>query len=154
MEGADPPCGNRKGKAFTGVLSGQGTRAHALAFSRDGRMLAAGHDAAKKGMPGLMVWDMRQMTPRQGIATVRRVHALGWTPDNLTLAYAPNGKGGGVHVLDLGDSRERLRLGEGEQVMALAISPDGKTVVQGLPRWQGDDARYGHGPACADVQRP
>ncbi|MBY0232857.1 MAG: WD40 repeat domain-containing protein [Gemmataceae bacterium] len=57
---------------------------------------------------------------------------MAWTPDGLTLACADGDRKGGVHVLDLGDSRDRLRLAEADRAASLAVSRDGRTLAAGL----------------------
>jgi WD40 repeat protein len=98
-----------------------------LAFSPDGKILAAGHYDAG----GTLLWDLRgdltQETARLGKITTRTV---AFAPDGKTLVAAGNA----FHLWDVTAKTSKLRStvrGHYGAVNGIAFSPDGKTLVSG-----------------------
>ena len=103
----------------------------ALAFSRDGRRLAAGGDE-------LTVWEvaskkiLRDVTlpadERQSIIAMSRINGVAFTPDGSAVAVADSG--GSAGLWDIASGRQRLRSGKRESgCSAVACSPDGRLVA-------------------------
>lgn len=109
-------------------------RPNVLSFSPDGRQLAVGYDPTRRTLMPLTVWDTVTGSSVHVLrSVVRKVHALGFSPDGLSLAFVTNStQNRGVNLWDLGDSRERLRLAERiERIHCLAIHSNGKYVAIG-----------------------
>jgi WD40 repeat protein/serine/threonine protein kinase len=94
-----------------------------VAFSIDGRRLAAGGGNAQVDF-----WNVDTWKPRQPALDIHQALALAFAPDQRTIAVGI--RAGEIHLVDLASGRPvlRLRAGEGEVDM-LAFSPDGKKLL-------------------------
>src|SRR5262249_19167171 len=106
------------------VLAGHRSGVNALAYSRDGTLLASG-DAA-----GLVkVWDVGR---GRGLATLqtrwRCVTGMSGSRDGATLATA-NASGFSVQLWDPASGTQRGELPTASGVFAVSFSPDGKVLV-------------------------
>jgi WD40 repeat protein len=106
------------------VLGGHRGPVTALAYSRDGALLASG-DAA-----GLVkVWDVSRGQERATLQTRWRcVMTVAFSRDGATLATA-NASGFAVQLWDPASGTPRGELPTASGVFAVAYSPDGKVVV-------------------------
>ncbi|WP_164540371.1 serine/threonine-protein kinase [Streptomyces abyssomicinicus] len=101
---------------------------HDVAFSPDGKLLAAGYGGALKG--GVVLYDTASWSE---VATLplEDTDAFGIT----TVAFTPDGKTlaatfGGVALWDVATRKLVTRIGEaGDQKQSLVISPDGSVVA-------------------------
>ncbi|MGW2173168.1 WD40 repeat domain-containing serine/threonine protein kinase [Streptomyces sp. NPDC001705] len=125
----------RSAKHMRNLVVGPGKAArtsavHSVAFSPDGKLLAAGYGGGLRG--GVALYDTASWsvvatlplddTDAFGITTVA------FTPDGKTLA----GTFGGVALWDVATRRLVTRIGEASgQNQSLAISPDGSVVAAG-----------------------
>ncbi len=121
--------------SLVGELKGHENSISCLAFSPDGNLLASGaqFDAA-------IVWDVRQQTQLYSLPWGSdRIRAVAFSPDGNTLAaseYFGNwphlGLTGEVTLWDVPTGRHRASLrGHDGGALAIAFSPDGKTLVTG-----------------------
>src|SRR5262249_41980959 len=108
-----PPAGevllwDIAGRRLDRTLEQPQGKAVAVAYSRNGRHLAAGFEPRKgQRNPGVVVWDARTLKPTRDLPLRTRVAPIAFTPDNLSLALAGADRAGrGVYVWDLADSRE------------------------------------------------
>jgi serine/threonine protein kinase len=113
-----------------GVLTKLPAAASALAFSRDGKRLAA---TCKDGT--VWLWDVEARAPAQpskAVATVKSwPRTLAFAPDGEHLAFGGTHKAS-LYVLDLADRKEPHELvGPREDVYAVAFAPDGRTLASG-----------------------
>jgi len=113
-----------------------------VAFSPDGKTLAAGYSGFRSGLDsggGVVLWDVagRKRLGEGALAvTEGNVESVAFSPDGKTLAagYDVGIRVGGVELWDVA---ERKRLGEGPMavtegdVESVAFSPDGKTLAAG-----------------------
>jgi WD40 repeat protein len=105
----------------------------ALAFSRDGRLLAAA------GERDVGVWDVATGRERAGRLPLRDVLSLAFAPDGRSLATGD--KGGSIRLWDLPTGRQRLAVrAHARYVTSLAFSDDGR-VLASASRGDGRDAR-------------
>ena len=114
-----------------------------VAFSPDGKTLAAGYDEGRAGVPGgVVVWDAAaHATPGEPspIPSARGVHGLAFSPSGtLAAGYDPasddNDEVGGVVLGRLGEiplADLPLPRDAGGVVAAWPFSPDGKTLAAG-----------------------
>ncbi|WP_329086386.1 nSTAND1 domain-containing NTPase [Streptosporangium sp. NBC_01469] len=113
------------------VLTGNGTRISAVAFSPDGRTLAGASGSRDDG--SLLLWD---------VATRKRIGAplTGHTDGVASVAFSPDGRtlasGGYDHTLRLWDVATRKQIGtpltgDGFGVESVVFSPDGRTLASG-----------------------
>jgi WD40 repeat protein len=100
-----------------------GSDVQAVAFSPDGRSLAAG------GLRGLRVWDATTGRLHKEVKTGAAVLVMAYAPDGKTLAAGAFT--GFAHLWDTRTWTETLLKGHRSEVRALAYSPDGKTLVTG-----------------------
>jgi WD40 repeat protein len=102
---------------------------HALAFSPDGRELAAG------GYHEVTIWDAESGRLLRRLRNVaERVHALAWRPDGrqLVVAGGSPGRFGEVKLFDPAEGKLLQRLAALSDVaLAAAFSPDGKRLAVG-----------------------
>jgi WD40 repeat protein/DNA-binding SARP family transcriptional activator len=121
---------NARTLAPAGELA-MGVDSDALAFSPDGKLLAAAEedvrDPLRKGGP-LRVWDVRRGTPtafRGGSAA----NSIAFSPDGKLLAAAETE--GGTEIREVGAGRLVRRLQTGDFARSVAFSPDGKLLFIG-----------------------
>lgn len=117
-----------------GVLEGPPRKVLALAVAPDGNRLAVGYEPTRGQRDGLIiVWDGRKQKPLHILDIHRRVQSLTFTPDSQSLALTTGERSlRGTLVWDLGDSRERLQLGDRTSASApVALAPDGRTLATG-----------------------
>ena len=136
-------------------LKGHDKDVWSLAFAPDGKSLASGsHDGSVR------IWDVE--TGREKVAVrdpSRRVYGLAYTPDGKTLAFglgaSQNGQQGKVVLWEVEKGREAVRVIDNASTLAVALSPNGKTLATaGLDRvvklW---DLATGKELACMDGHR-
>jgi WD40 repeat protein len=123
-----------------GTLEGARPPVHSpLAFSPDGKTLAAIDSSGGVQVAVVKLWDVAQ---RQMITTLRpskNIWAVAFSPDGKTLALGGGGfdpqRGtttGEVRLWDVATGKERATfLGRTNLVRSLAFSPDGKTLASG-----------------------
>jgi WD40 repeat protein len=106
------------------VLGGHRGAVNALAYSRDGTLLASGDTAGI-----VKVWDMSRGRERATLQTRRRcLMAMSFSPDGATLATA-SASGFSVQLWDPASGTPRGELPTASGVFAVAFSPDGKVLV-------------------------
>jgi RNA polymerase sigma factor (sigma-70 family) len=115
-------------------LHGAGKYIAAIAWSPDGKILAASYHDPRSGRGSIHLWDMATGTERQRLPTHRQaIQSLTFTPDCRTLV------GGGIGVIrlwDLATGQERgPTTGFQSPVWCLAQSPDGRTLALGGLDW-------------------
>ena len=103
------------------VLGNTGATAWDVAFSRDGRLLAAATDS------GLHVWEALDVPPR--ILTSDSTWSLQFSPDGRMMAAGD--ETGIVTLWRLSDMTPMSKLTLGSRVDCLAFSPDGRTLAAG-----------------------
>ncbi|MFD1541287.1 WD40 repeat domain-containing serine/threonine protein kinase [Nonomuraea guangzhouensis] len=120
------PLDHRDSAASTATTDADADGAYALAFSPDGRTLAAGSD----GTTTVTLWDVasRTETARLPIGGRQYIDGLAFSPDGRTLVVAPaRGRA------ERWDVRRAQRLPDlpRDGFDAMAVRPDGKTLVIG-----------------------
>ncbi|MBP2706257.1 winged helix-turn-helix domain-containing protein [Microbispora sp. RL4-1S] len=118
--------------SFPGPPQLQGTGevdGRAVAFSRDGRLLASvirvAALASSRG--AITVWDPRSGRPVFQRIRQRLTDAMALSPDGTRIAVGAGG--GAIEVWDLRDGSRRTLRGHHEEVVALAFSPDERFLV-------------------------
>jgi len=120
------PAGNKT----LATLSGHVEEVRALAFSRDGKLLAAaGGLPARSGE--VKIWDVET---RKEIRTIQGhtdcIYAVAFSPDGKSLATSSYDKL--IKLWDAGTGKEIRTLKDHiDAVYALAFTPDGKRIVSG-----------------------
>jgi hypothetical protein len=111
-----------------GELKGHADQVRALAFSPDGKLLAAGG-----GLPGqrgeVKVWDVASRTEVVTISGHRDcIYALAFAPDGKTIATSSYDKL--IKIWDVATGKEIRTLKDHiDAIYALAYTPDGKRLV-------------------------
>ncbi len=117
-----------------------------LAFSPDGKRLAAGGAPDFRAMPKpiypALVWDVRtgkQMEPLAGHG--RDVHSVAFL-DEHTLISAANDRT--IRFWDLNTKRElrKIECPRNDELEHVALSPDGKTLAASGRRWQANARQW------------
>jgi WD40 repeat protein len=98
-----------------------------IAFSQDGRYLAAGRGGSSHS--GLMLWDLGNQSVVQDFPG-ERVESLAFSPNGRILAIGRE-YGNGLLLWDMSGGREMDILRGGGEIRSLAFSPDGKLLVTG-----------------------
>ena len=112
------------------TLSGHADAVRAIAFSRDGKLLAAGGGLpARKGE--VKIWDVAARTLTTTITGHSDcIYAVAFSPDGTTLATASYDKL--IKLWDVRTAREIRTLKDHiDAVYALEFTPDGKRLVSG-----------------------
>jgi len=105
------------------------TELSCLAFSPDGRMLAAGSSSDGK----IKLWNVdsgQNTTTLQGQDAA--VHSVVFSPDGKSLAAGVTVKGGGTAIMlwDMTTGKEKVAF-KGAGARSVAFSPDGKSLASG-----------------------
>jgi RNA polymerase sigma factor (sigma-70 family) len=117
-----------------------GRNVNAVAFSPDGRVLAAGGSSVvvgNKTISSIRLWDAATGAERPGPEVEGMARALAFSPDGKVLASAQDGaQFQGDAVLHLWDLAKRSRLHtlkghHGQMAFSLSFSPDGKRLASG-----------------------
>jgi WD40 repeat protein len=120
----------------------------AVAFSRDGKILASGgliasEDPPEKGEPRgeVILWNVATRATQKIITGhLGEVNCLAFSPDGKLLAsggqrgywYVERDRAANLKVWDVASGREMVTLlGQGQGVTCVAFSPDGKTLASG-----------------------
>jgi hypothetical protein len=111
--------------------AGRTAAVHSVAFSPDGRTLAAGYGDGDLG-GGVALFDVASRSPAATVplekADAFGVGGLGFTPDGATLA----GSFGGVGLWDAANRKAGPILAEGGSgFQSMDLSPDGRTLAAG-----------------------
>jgi WD40 repeat protein len=113
-----------------GVLAGHAEAVRALAFSLDGKRLAAGG-----GVPGrkgeIKIWDVESRAAAQPITGHSDcIYSLALSPDGKTLATSSYDKV--IQLWDAATGKEMRTLRDHiDSIYALAFTPDGRRLVSG-----------------------
>jgi WD40 repeat protein len=121
---------NSRTKKTIATLAESSEAVRAVAFSRDGKLLAAaGGLPARKGE--VKIWDVGTQAVVTTIAGHSDcVYAVAFSPDGKTLATASYDKL--IKLWDVADGKEIRTLREHvDSIYALAFTPDGKRLVSG-----------------------
>lgn len=107
-------------------------RVSAVAFSRDGTLLAAGLD---EGL--LVVWDVTSGAERRRLVGHEgRITSLAFSPDGARLASGSLDRS--VRLWDLAGGKEVRTFGKHEDtIRTVAFSPDGRLLAAGAGDWEG-----------------
>jgi RNA polymerase sigma factor (sigma-70 family) len=114
------------GKDFKKPRGGWTVGIYSLAFSPDGKLLAAG-----EGDVRISLWDAASGEPR-GTLAASGADVITFLPDGQRLLSA---KGGTVHLWSVGGKELRaVEVGSSFRRMPLALAPDGKSFAAGPDR--------------------
>ena len=122
MDSERPLCSWRMAEGTSTALTGHTKKVRAVAFSRDGRMLATGGDDRF-----IRLWDVArgcQLFELPG--HTEAASSVAFRSDGQTLASG--GWDGRILFWDLGTRKSRI-FATGAQVSSLAFSPDGNTLA-------------------------
>ncbi len=116
-----------------------------MAFSPDGKTIAAGYEVTRVG--GVVLWDLaarKRLGDEPLPVKEGKVRSVAFSPDGKTIAAGFYVYGiGGVVLWDLAARKrlgdEPLPVKEGD-VRSVAFSPDGKTIAAGF--WRGGGAAW------------
>jgi WD40 repeat protein len=120
--------------ARAGVLAEPGLIPAELAFTPDGRQLAAFTvDTGPPEHTRVTLWDLDARQPRRRLEAPGAVHALAFSGDGALLAAGQGGPGDGhVTIWDVAAGRASRRWrAHSDRVPALAFSPDGHRLYTG-----------------------
>ena len=133
------PCQHLRTLAPAGDLAGLSADVQAVAFSPDGRSVAAAE--VNTGRSRLLVWSVHR----------RAVTAQAETTAITSLAFSPDGReialsaiDGGTEIRDARNGRLVNRLPSGGLARSVAFSPDGSLLAVG--QFDGDGQLYSTGP--------
>ena len=101
-----------------------GSPVRTVAFSPDGRTLAAGESSGQVGL-----WDMATGRQTATLAEGSGVYGVAFSPSGRTLAVGDGD--GDVGLWDMATGRRTGTLAEGSWVECVAFSPDGRTLAAG-----------------------
>ena len=105
-----------------GLLVSGSSQVDGVAFSPDGRTLAAGDDGGHVGL-----WDVAAARRTATLAEGIPVSSVAFSPDGRTLAVSDYG--GYVGLWDVAAARRTATLAVGSSVESVAFSPDGHTLA-------------------------
>jgi WD40 repeat protein len=111
-----------------GELKGMRTTSQAIAFSPDGRLVAASELGDGKRDPALHVWDVRRRTlvwTKRGIGAV----SLSFSPDSRLIAGALIQSD--TIVVDARSGRREAALHDDDEARSVRFSPDGRVLAIG-----------------------
>jgi WD40 repeat protein len=106
-------------------INGSEQQISAIAFSPNGKWLAAGSLGEVVTLWDTDTWTEKRILPGASGGTVPQVRSLAFSPDSQRLAI---GLDGGGLIWDAKEQREVARFGSG-QIFSLAFTPDGTRIV-------------------------
>jgi WD40 repeat protein len=123
-----PPAGAKPSRGIPGA----GGKVFAVAFSPDGKTVAAGGGDGFCEAGELVLWDAGtgKLQRRLLGADEQQVWSVAFSPDGKLLAGGTTG--GSVRLFDVRTGEVRRELCGGDQLRGLAISPDGRTLAAAI----------------------
>jgi hypothetical protein len=127
----DPVTGQPRGQ----LDAGTGAHVRALAYSRDGRTLAAAYHLGARDQSALLLWDVASGRVRETLrGHTRLIEWVALTPDGRTLASG--GWDRTVRLWDVSSGQSKSVLtGHMDVIYDGAFSPDGRTMA--TASWDG-----------------